>query len=393
MSKELEDFNAKLLADAELDRRKKAVSEMDLTLKEHRVTRDLEELEKNKEELEQAKGIDFSKMSQENIDRLVRENDEYMEAAKNSMVFINKEFKKIVPYFMRNLILIGGDTGDGKSSCCANVIYSTISRKNPMTGKSGRVLVLSNEEDPSDYYNRVTSLVKGWKYANHDQFTEEQKTTFREFIPKWAKDGRLTIIADSYNGVSGHTVSIEGIENIINSLIKDYENGKPIYDVILLDYFQNVRYSKLDPKLDEFMCQRKLAGILDQAKLRLPSPIVIFGQMKKLVDEDDSTPFNVRFKGSKLICDKATFICEIIPERQLLRSKWKVHKSRFTEAVGQSIYTGFDRGKFVEYSESFQRNVAKIVEKNLEKDKEQELGIASDKKEESDPEKREEIKD
>lgn len=381
MSKELDEINKNIEKDIELDRRKKAVSEMDLTLKEHRVTRDLEELTKNKAELEQAKSVEFGHMSQENIDRLVKENDEYMNAAKNSMVFINQEFKKIVPYFMRNLILIGGDTGDGKSTATSNIVYNTITRINPATGKSCRALVLSNEEDPSDYYNRITCLHKNLKYTNHDQFTQAERDLFREFIPKWAKSGRLTIIGDTYNGVSGLTTSVEGIEQILNNLIKDYEEGKPVYDVIILDYFQNVRYSKLDPKLDEFMCQRKLAGILDQMKLRYPGPIVVMAQMKKLVDDEDTTPFNVRMKGSKLICDKATFICELIPERKLLRSKWKVHKSRFTEAVGQSIYTGFNKGKFVPYDIEFQKNVAKYIEKTLERDKEQELGIINEEKE------------
>ena len=120
MSKEIDDINKMIAQDVELDRRKKAVQEKDLTLKEHRVGRDLEELEKNKAELEQSKSINFSIMDEEDIQHLVRENDVYMQCAKKAMTFINSEFKKIVPYFMRNLILIGGDTGDGKSSCCAN---------------------------------------------------------------------------------------------------------------------------------------------------------------------------------------------------------------------------------------------------------------------------------
>jgi len=376
-----EQIRKQMEKDADLHRRKEIVQEKDLILKEHRVTRDLDELIKNTAELEQAKNIDYSQLSQENIDLYVKNNDEYMKAAKKAMMFINKAFKKAVPYFKKNLILIGGDTGDGKSTCCANLIYSTITRKNPATGKAGRVLVLSNEEDCSDYYNRVTSMVKGWKYANHDQFSDEQIKTFREYIPIWAKDGRLTIIGDVYNGIEGHTHSVQGIQNILENLIKDYENGKQVYDVVILDYFQNVRYSKLDPKLDEYNCQRQLASILDAVKLRYPGPIVILGQIKKLTDEDDSTPFNVRWKGSKLICDKATFICELIPERKLLRSKWVIHKSRFTEAVGESIYTGYDRGMFVEWSEAFQASVAKVVEANLQKDKEEETGIPIQKSE------------
>ena len=371
MSDILDDLNEKMEKEIEMDRRKKVVQEKDLILKEHRVGRDLDELEKNTSELNQAKTVNFGAMSEENIDRLVLDNDEYMEAAKNAMMFINKEFKKTVPYFRKNLILVGGDTGDGKSTTVANIVFSTITRNNPLTGKPLRVLVLSNEEAPEDFYNRITCLIMGWRYTNHDQFTDEQRSTFKEYIPKLAKDGRLTIIGDVYNGVPGWTTSVEGIETIFNNLIRDNE----IYDVVIIDYYQNIRYSKVDPKIDEYNCQRKLSGVLDQMKLRYPGPIIVMAQMKRLVDEDDTTPFNVRLKGSKLICDKATFICELIPERALLRSKWKVWKSRFTDAVGECIYTGYDRGRFVPYSDEFKKNTAALVLKNLEEAEEQKLGL------------------
>jgi len=374
LQKEIDKFS-------ELQRRKDVVSEMDLTLKEHRVTRDLEQLNKNKEEMEQAKNVSFGSMSKEDIDKLVQENDDYMKAAQNAMVFINEEFKKIVPFFRKNLIVVGGDTGDGKSTAVSGIVFSAITRKNPATGKPCKCLVITNEEAETDVINRITCLLKGWKYTNHDQFSEEQRNTFKEFIPKWANNGRLTVIGNTYQGVPNISNSVEGIEQIFNNLLEDHRNGRSVPDLIILDYYQNVNHSKIDPKLDEFGCQRKLSSLLDKMKLLFPGPIVVMAQMKKLVDEEDSTPFNVRLKGSKLICDKATFICELIPERKLLRSKWKVWKSRFTEAVGQSIYTGYDRGKFVKYDIEFQKNVAKIIEKNLEKDKEQELGISADKKE------------
>ena len=377
MSKEIDELNAELQKDIDLDRRKKAVSEKDLTLKEHRVGRDLEEFIKNQDELERAKSVYFGKMTSGSIDRLVTDNDEYMEAAKQPMTFINKEFKKAVPYFRKNVILIAGDTGDGKSTTVANIAFSTISHKNPATGKGGKVLILTNEEAPEDFYNRVTCLIKGWKYTNHDKFTDEQRSTFKDFIPKWAKDGRLTVIGDVYEGVPGWTTTVEGIEAIFDNLLKDFEvENKPVYDVIVLDYYQNVNRSKISPKLDEFECQRKLANLLDRMKLRYPGPIVIMAQMKRLADEEDTTPYNIRLKGSKLICDKSTFICELIPERALLRSKWIVWKSRFTEAVGDAIYTGYERGKFVLYDDNFKKNVSAMVDRNLEKDKEQELGVS-----------------
>ncbi len=378
MSQESDDFLKNLDIENEkenaLERRKKAVQEKDLTLREHRVERDLDELIRNNNNILKAQKVGFSRMTPEAIALLVASNDEYMIAAKNAMLFINKDFGNLVPYFRKNLIIVGGDTGDGKSTSVANIVYNTITNKNPATGKFGRVLVLSNEEAPEDFYNRITCFHKGWKYSNHDQFTDEQRKVFSQYIPIWAQDGRLTIIGDLYEGVDGWTTTPEGIETIFNNLIRDGAN----YDTILLDYYQNVNKSQVDPKLDEYHCQRKLSSVLDRMKLRYPGAIVIMAQMKKLTGEDDTTPFNVRLKGSKLICDKATFICELIPERKLLRSKWFVWKSRFTDAVGNFIYTGFDKGRFVPYSVEFQKNIAKLVERNAELAAEQELGIPNE---------------
>ena len=378
MSKESDDFNQKLDKDIEFANRKKVVDEKGLILREHKVTRDLDELLKNTTELEQQRSVSFAAMTAEAIAKLVSSNDDYMEAAKNSMQFMNKEFGKLVPYFRKNLILVCGDTGNGKSTTVANIAYNTIIRKNPATGKTGRVLVLTNEEAPEDFYNRLTCLHMGWTYSNHNEFTDEQRKVFSEYIPRWATGGRLTVIGDTYEGIPGWTHSVEGIQNIFTNLLRDGN----IYDAVIIDYFQNIRYSKNDPSLDEYECQRRVSGFLDEMKIIYPAPIVLMAQMKRLVDDDDTTPYNIRFKGSKLITDKATFICEVTPERDYLRCKWRVWKSRFTTAVGEHLYTGYDRGKYVPYSVDFQKNVAKLVDRNLERKKEQELGIPSEKEKE-----------
>src|SRR5665213_4099829 len=99
MSKEIDKLNEDAKKDIELAKRKEILAEKDLTLKEHRVDLDLNALIKNTSEIEQAKNISFGRMTPEEIAQLVKENDEYMEAAKNSMRFINNEFKSKVPYF------------------------------------------------------------------------------------------------------------------------------------------------------------------------------------------------------------------------------------------------------------------------------------------------------
>lgn len=380
MSKELDEFEQKLEADKKMDQRKKEVQEKSLILQEHRVDRDLTRLMQNQDELKKGQEVDFSSLPQSYVDELVNSSNKYIEAARLSMCFMNEMFRLVVPYFQKNLILIGADTGDGKSTTVANIIYSTITTPNPATGKLGRALVLSNEEAPEDFYNRITAVHMGLKYTNHNLITDEEKETYAKFIPLWCKDDRLSIIGDTYQGISGWTTTLEGIEKIFTNLI-DSGNAP---DVVILDYYQNVKRSKNDPELDQYKTQAMFAAFLDKMKLVYPGPIVVMAQMKRLTGDDDTTPFNVRLKGSKEICDKATFIAEITPERKLLRSKWKIWKSRFNDSAGEDFHVGYDRGKFVPYDEAFQASVAKIVQKNLEAHYGSDLGL--NKKDEKDEE-------
>jgi hypothetical protein len=372
VSKELDELNAKLGKDLELHKRKEVLSEKEITLREHKVEIDLNNLIKNTSEIEIAKTIGFGKLTAGEIEQLVRENEDYMLAAKHSMNFINKEFAGTVPYFRKNLIVVLADTGHGKSTAVANIVYETISRINPATGKMGRVLVITNEEASEDFYNRITCFIKGWNYTKHNEFSDIQRKIFNEYIPILAKGGRLTVIGDTYQGISGWTRTIEGIKTILDSLIRD----EVWYDAIIIDYYQNVTRSKLDSRLDINKCQEKFADMLDEFKTSYPAPIVVFAQINKRRDEEDTTPFNVRIKGRKIICDKATFIMELIPVHELRYSRWLVHKTRFTGTINKEVETGFDKGKFVPYSVDFKKNVATMREKELTEDAEKILGVA-----------------
>lgn len=384
INKDLEKMNAALEKAKDQDRRKKIVDEQALSLREHKVGIDFNALENAKREAEIAKGVTFDVMSDGAIQKLMDDNDQYMSAAKHSMTFITKSFKGVVPFFRKNLILLCGDTGDGKSTTVACGVTSTIQQTNPATGKSCRVAVLTNEEAAEDFYNRITCHMKGWQYTNHDQFTDEQRRTFKEWIPKFAKGGRLTVIGDNYEGLTGCTTTVEGIEMIFEGFMKS--DHPP--DVVFIDYYQNVRFSKFNRQLNEFECQRMFAALMDKLKNVYPGTIAVMAQMNRLKDEEDTTPFNIRIKGTKLICDKATFICELTPERELLRSKWTVWKSRFTDSVGKSHYTGYDRGKFVEYDDTFKAKIAEIIAKKIEEQKTKEMppGVIKKEKKEDDSE-------
>lgn len=378
MSKDLDDLNEKIQKEMDIERRKKAVSEKELDLKEKRIDIAFENLVKGKEEAEKSEAVSFGTMSEEAVQELITNNEDYLEAAKHPIPFICSEFDSIVPFFRKNLVLITAASGQGKSTCVANIVFSAMKMKNPTTGKPYRILVLTNEEAPEDFYNRLTCFIKGWQYSNHDKFSDDQRSEFSKFIRVLTKNGNVTVIGDQFSSIGGWTTSVEGVVQIFDNLIRDQEE----YDVVILDYYQNVTKSREQPDLNEYQVQRLLSNEFDRIKNVFPGVIVVMAQIDPLKDKDDTTSYNLRLKGTKLIITKSTFICEIIPEYKLFRSTWIVHKSRFTSSNGMRVITGFDRGRYVPYSKEFQLNVAKKIEQNMTKEKEKELGIY-EKKEES----------
>ena len=370
--KKLEEIMEKNAID---DRRRKELSEKELDLKEKKVNTAYIDLVKNKIDTEKSESVRFGKMSQEAVATLLMNNDAYLEAAKHPIPFINSAFDSHVPFFRKNVILIAAAYGKGKSTCVANIIDTAFRHKNPLTGKPWKILVLTNEEAPEDFYNRITCFIKGWQYTNHDKFSDSQRETFAKYIKIFSEKGIVTVIGDTYEGVSGWTTTVEGIVSIFDNIVKDKEE----YDVVILDYVQGIVRSRDRPEANEFEAQRMLANEFDRIKNIYPGVIVVMAQADPLKDEEDKTPINYRLKGSKLIVTKATFIMEIVPNHELFMSTWLIHKSRFTDSTNAKIQTGFDKGKFVPYSTEFQKNISAMANKNLEQKKAQDLGITDEK--------------
>lgn len=333
----------------ELEKLKAETAAKKALLDSKRINSQLEQLQQNERDMAQAKATNFGALTDEQVARLQQDNDDYMEAARHASTFIIPEFDNLVPFFRKNFILIGARTGEGKSTAVANIAFTSLQ-------KGRRVLVLTNEEKAEDFYNRVTALSQGWHYTNHNKFTEEQKAVFKRGIKVLAKDGKLTVVDNNHNDSHGVTTSIEGIATVFDNLLEN----KEYYDVILIDYYQNIIHSQKYPHLSENEVQARLSRMMDKYKNSYPAPIVMFAQITP-PDKDDKIPFQHRIKGRKIIMDPATFAMEMIRNTKELYTKWVIHKSRFTEAIGQDLKTGYDRGRFVKYDTAFAEKVQRMA--------------------------------
>lgn len=325
---------------------KKAEVEIARTQQQH------EDLQERRREMELLEKFDIGRDYSDYAANLANETEEYLIRARKSKVFLNEDFKSKIPFFARNIILVAAETGGGKSTVSANLTFQAI-----MQGQ--KVLVLTNEENPGDVYNRVTCLIKGWSYSEHEKFTDEQIATFKENIVHLSK--RLTVIGDTYQGMHGCTTTIEGIENVCNSVLLKNNH----YDVILFDYYQNIDRSVKAPAMQDWQVQYRFCKFLDQYKNKSPAALVVLSQ-KKPNQKDKELPFRESIEGRKTILNISTCALNVIKDIQNFRTLFEIKKSRFNNCVGDSIAVGFDKGQYVRYSDEF-----KLRSQSMRADKEQ----------------------
>jgi replicative DNA helicase len=278
------------------------------------------------------------------ISDMINSNDEYMENAKKRMFFIAKEFDRVVPWFPRNIVLIGAKTGEGKSTCTANIAFHTLRQQK-------KVLILTNEEKNTDIYNRITCLIKGWAYTNHNEFTDEQKETFRHNIKVLSQF--VDVIEDTMpmqdpdtgevTTISGVTTTFEGITGVLEGLI----NNGIHYDAIIVDYVQKVSMVESNPKASVWEASAKFMHWLDGFKNRYSAPIAVMSQLHS--DKENKKDFQERIKGLKAIMDHCTCAMEMRSNPKEYQTEFVMHKNRWhgDKTNGQGTLLGWHRGKFV----------------------------------------------
>jgi hypothetical protein len=334
-----------------LQEKRTDVMERELEIKHKKLEQDIE-MENAFENFDVSAGIE------EEYEELAKKNEEYIKLARNAKVFLNLDvFKDKIPLFARNIIYLSAETGTGKSTTVANLTYSYLK------GASKKILILTNEENPTDVLNRIVFLNQGWVYNNHDEITDEQLEVCKKYYKALAK--KVHIVHDYSNKVGGTTTTLEGIQSICKSIKKKYDAGEEPYDLILLDYIQKVEDSTKH-KEASWIILKKTLYYLDNFKNVYPAPFVVFGQQK--TDSTGEKAYKEKVEGWKGITNVATTVVEIKVDRENLRTEWIIRKNRFKGAVGESVFTGYEKGKYIEYTPDFanKTEIAKTQNKHKE---------------------------
>jgi len=293
--------------------------------------------EKNAE-LKALEALDLDHEDRSVIQKIADETKDYLLKAKNAKVFLNNDFKGKVPLFPRNIILAAAETGVGKSTICANLAKRAIMQNQ-------RVLILSNEESEGDIYNRITCLIKGWAYVDHGSFTDEQRETFHKMT--FLLSERVTVVGNNRGDLDNLTTTIEGVKRVLDSVVE--KDSK--FDLIIIDYYQNIDRSIAVPSMDIWQAQYRFCKYIDQYKNRSNAAIVLLAQLKS--SGDKTLSFKEAIEGRKTIMNVSSCVLRVTKEADKRRTGFEIMKSRFNASLGQTIYVGFDRGEYVDYTPEF----------------------------------------
>lgn len=333
-------------------------------IQRHNIDQKLKEIERQKEELERISKIDIMNLPDSYFTKMDEEQDRMIQSLKNRMPFINGPLTDFVPFSYPNLLLVGAETGSGKSTAAANIVYSLLKGDKREDGTGRKVLVISNEEMAVHVLNRIICLEEGWNYNNLKDFKTDQLNVLKEKRRILSANGRIRVIDSEFDGYKDATSTIEGLKVLLESAYNHYKETGDHYDAIVIDYFQKIDTSKENPRLDSWRVLIDVSNYLDNFYKRYPAPIVVFSQIKP--ESKDDSYFENRIKLCKNIAVVCTHALEIKRNIKMSESTFTCHKHRFSgDMVGTSVITHWDRGRFIPYSDEFKM---KIVQRNSERE-------------------------
>jgi hypothetical protein len=274
----------------------------------------------------------------------------YNKMLQERIVFCNESLTAAIPFTRENLYLICAYSGSGKSSMSANISW-------PLWKQSKKTLIISNEESKQDVLFRIACLELGFNFNSYKKghMPIEQQKQAVQLFPEISKYVKIFDV----NYKNGLTTKLEGIKNALEK-IKDED-----FSCAMIDYYQLVKYSIYNKQASTYEVLDDLRIWLGQYIKRSRVPVVVFAQLHSL-GKRNMKDLDGRIKACPTIYETATCVLELIPNFEEQTSDLIIHKDRFGLA-GFKIICGFDRGRFVNYTDDFKRMVLDKKLRELQK--------------------------
>lgn len=232
----------------------------------------------------------------------------------------------------QGLIIVGGKTGQGKSTTLANIMAGFVQNRPP----EDKAIIITNEESTEAVYSRIACVLL--------------KTSFKSFyndrLPKVEAD-KIKSVATS---LIGRVVVEEGngqfdmtcLEDVKDALVYAAEGG---YKIATIDYFQTVTWSREFPQMSAVEVSKSLGFFFKDYGRKAPIPVIAFAQLRP---SSDKTPedFSARIQNDRTIANHAFINVEVIPDFEKKTTTFKIWKDRHGFSQGKEYEFYFNGGKY-----------------------------------------------
>jgi len=258
-------------------------------------------------------------------DRVLREK-----ALASAVPFLCAPFDGVCKLTM-GLTLMGSETGKGKSTVVANIIYYFLKHSDK------NVMVVSNEESSEDLLSRVSCLIKNvsWKAYRFNEIGKDERQEIEKEI-------KILINRVEINPPYDPKTNTSKLEDVIGvfECIKGYDSE---FGLIIMDYLQNVSESE-DTNVESYKVSKELGKYLKEYGARVPIPVVVMCQLRP---NSKNEYFNTRIQNDRTIANHASLGIEIEPDFETKITNFYVRKDRWFDNTGQKVVTEFKKGKFI----------------------------------------------
>ncbi len=288
--------------------------------------------------------------NREHMERMFRSIASYNRMLKEKITFINPALTKAIPFTRENLYLICAYTGSGKSTIAANISY-------PLWQEQKKVLIISNEESEQDVLFRIACLHLGYNFNDYKKGI--MPLTLQKQILLLFNQIKDYVKVLDVNYKEGLTTKLEGIKSALNAVKKNAG-----YSCVLIDYYQLIQYSIEDKTKGRYDVLNDLRIYLGQYIKSSDIPVVLFAQLHSF-GKRANPDLDSRIKECPSIIEPSTVIIEAIPDFENQVTDFRIAKDRFG-LQGHRIQCGFDKGRFVQCDDVWEKAQQERKMKKLE---------------------------